>query len=270
MPTSTTHYKLLKPLVNDAADQDVWGDYLNRNLDTTDTQMFTATSFVTRAVSGVDTATTTDSKKLLLCDATGAAFTVTLPLAATAGDGFTIAIKKTDASANAVTIGGNGAELIDGAATLSLASQNNSVMLACNGTSWYSVAKDQLIVPDASTSTKGIIQLATDAEAFAGTDALKAIVSSNFVKSFGTNGYARLPGGLILQWGETGSFVGAVSVTFPLAFPSAIMQGYAACQISASVGAPAVAAYNFTASSMTVSSGTSSLISGIRWLALGY
>lgn len=40
--------------------------------------------------------------------------------------------------------------------------------------------------------------------------------------SLGTNGWQRLPGGLILQWGvATTSGAGNVSVTFPLTFPNA-------------------------------------------------
>lgn len=37
MATNTTNYNLIKPAVNDPADQDLWGGYLNTNLDTLDT-----------------------------------------------------------------------------------------------------------------------------------------------------------------------------------------------------------------------------------------
>lgn len=37
MPTTTTNLGLYKPLVNDPTDQDLWGAYLNTNLDTLDT-----------------------------------------------------------------------------------------------------------------------------------------------------------------------------------------------------------------------------------------
>lgn len=36
MPTQTTNYGLFKPLVNDATDEDLWGGYLNDNMDTLD------------------------------------------------------------------------------------------------------------------------------------------------------------------------------------------------------------------------------------------
>lgn len=38
MPTSTTNLGLSKPLVNNATDQDLWGGYLNTDLDTLDAQ----------------------------------------------------------------------------------------------------------------------------------------------------------------------------------------------------------------------------------------
>ncbi len=46
-------------------------------------------------------------------------------------------IKKTDVSANAVTIDGNGAETIDGATTQSLPAQYDSMEVVTNGTEWF-------------------------------------------------------------------------------------------------------------------------------------
>ena len=55
-----------------------------------------------------------DKDKAILVDASGAARTITLLAAATAGDGFVLNVKKTDSSTNTVTIDGNAAETIDG------------------------------------------------------------------------------------------------------------------------------------------------------------
>lgn len=41
MPSATTHYGLYKPLVNDPTDQDLWGGYLNTNMDTLDNAIYT-------------------------------------------------------------------------------------------------------------------------------------------------------------------------------------------------------------------------------------
>lgn len=69
------------------------------------------------------------------CDATGAAFTVTLP-PADRFVGLEFTIKKVDASVNVVTIDGNAAETIDGAATVPLAAQWESRTVISNGSNW--------------------------------------------------------------------------------------------------------------------------------------
>lgn len=68
-------------------------------------------------------------------DASGAAFTITLP--AVGGlIGRVYSIKKTDASGNAVTIDANASETIDGALTFPLTLQYQSVTIVSNGSSW--------------------------------------------------------------------------------------------------------------------------------------
>jgi hypothetical protein len=47
-----------------------------------------------------------------------------------------IKIKKTDTSANAITIDGNGAETIDGDLTAVIQYPYTEVDLMCNGTAW--------------------------------------------------------------------------------------------------------------------------------------
>lgn len=68
-------------------------------------------------------------------DASGGAVVITLPAAAGAA-GRLYYIKKTDSSANTVTVDGNGAETIDGNATLVLYNQNNAVCVQSDGTNW--------------------------------------------------------------------------------------------------------------------------------------
>lgn len=73
------------------------------------------------------------------CDATSAAFTVTLPQA-NGCPGRIYIIKKIDASGNAVTVDGSGTEPIDGALTLDLATQWKYVVIQSTGsatTGWY-------------------------------------------------------------------------------------------------------------------------------------
>ena len=76
-----------------------------------------------------------DEHALLRCDATAGAFTVTLPPSGTSQDTL-MTLKKVDASANAVTIAGAGTDLIDGAATKSLATQYKSYTIHCRKGGW--------------------------------------------------------------------------------------------------------------------------------------
>ena len=71
-------------------------------------------------------------------DATAAAFAVTLP-AALNMQGRQIAVKKIDASGNAVTVTAAGSDTIDGSATSSLAAQWNKVHLISNGVDTWEV-----------------------------------------------------------------------------------------------------------------------------------
>lgn len=76
----------------------------------------------------------------VLCDASGGAFTVTLP-AVSGNARVAYSLKKIDASANAVTIDGDGAETIDDAATKVLAAQYDSIDIVCDGTEWWVVGR---------------------------------------------------------------------------------------------------------------------------------
>lgn len=97
------------------------------------------------------------------------------------------------------------------------------------------------VVPDASTTVKGKVQLATATEAQEFADALKALTPSTLNQALkGSNqqlteaGYQKLPGGLILQWATGASanpgnpvgnvYEGAVTINFPIAFPNACIR----------------------------------------------
>jgi hypothetical protein len=82
----------------------------------------------------VKTTYTATDREFVLADATSAGFTVTLP---SLEANIWVAIKKTDSTGNAVTIATVGSETIDGALTLTLPSQYDSVDLYCNGKNWF-------------------------------------------------------------------------------------------------------------------------------------
>ncbi|PIP94057.1 MAG: hypothetical protein COW78_12075 [Bdellovibrio sp. CG22_combo_CG10-13_8_21_14_all_39_27] len=79
------------------------------------------------------TVTTADSNKVFLVSGVS---TLTLPPAATAGSGFSITVKRTDAS-NTVTIDGNSTETIDGNEVSELKSQYATIQLISNGSAWF-------------------------------------------------------------------------------------------------------------------------------------
>lgn len=86
-----------------------------------------------RSVVAATTILVTDD--VIYCDATDAPFTVTL-LPAAQCQFLKISIIKTDASANAVTIGGT----VSGALNPTLATQYKSKTIVNNGSAWYTLA----------------------------------------------------------------------------------------------------------------------------------
>ena len=89
------------------------------------------------SLTAISSNTTLDTTHhVVTCDASGGAFTVTLP-ASSGITGRVYHIKKTDSSGNAVTVDGNAAETIDGAATAALSAQYESIQISCDGSNWH-------------------------------------------------------------------------------------------------------------------------------------
>lgn len=84
------------------------------------------------------TVTVGASEEIVLCNATGGAFTATMPTAV-GKEGFIYRIKKTDSSANAVKVDGNGAETIDGDADFDLLSQDEVIAIVSDNANWWIV-----------------------------------------------------------------------------------------------------------------------------------
>lgn len=87
-------------------------------------------------------ATLTDAERVVLADATTAAFTLTLPSAAANTPYDVFYIKKIDSSlANIVTIDPDGSETIDGLLSITLANRGETVTLQSDGTNWRVLAR---------------------------------------------------------------------------------------------------------------------------------
>lgn len=128
----------------------------------------------------------------------------------------------------------------------------------------------KLATRTATEAMAGIVELATDAEAQAFTadkyiDGAKlntAFKGSN--QSLSGNGYQKLPGGLIVQWGKVvTSTGGGTPVTFPIAFPTGCYVVTAALDNQLT---------NYQAGSITASGFNAIAASGtpsMNWIAVG-
>lgn len=105
----------------------------------------------------------------------------------------------------------------------------------------YDATLDRWVLQNPATGVTSGTQFASNAEAQAYASTTKAISPATLAaalqganQSLASSGYQKLPGGLILQWGTTGSIAtnSSAGVTFPVAFTTAFYAGLA-CQIEA-------------------------------------
>lgn len=98
-----------------------------------------------------------------------------------------------------------------------------------------------------------------------------------FTQSLATNGWQRLPSGLLLQWGTTADIAidARITVTFPIAFPTVCLGAYptlitpaAFVQHTQSVSAANIGTTSFQIENQGV--GTPSVALPARWFAVGY
>jgi len=110
-------------------------DFMLRTTDTLDFLVKPPTASITSAY------TATAGDYTMLCDASTGAFTVTLPLAKPNTNKVYV-IKKTDSSANAITIDGNGSETVENSLTASLSSQYDTKTIQSDGTEWWILSEN--------------------------------------------------------------------------------------------------------------------------------
>ena len=133
---------------------------------------------------------------------------------------------------------------------------------------------------DNATETKnGILKISTTAQVKAGTDNTTAVSPAKLLEAFAnskvTNGYQKLPGGLIIQWGEstyreTNGINGEI-ITLPVAFPNNLLQ-ITATDTGLGANAIGISKINnsqFRVWGRVVSSGVFSN-TGFRWIAIGH
>ena len=106
----------------------------------------------------------------------------------------------------------------------------SDISVSTNGNLKKAVAFDgsmTLEVPTATDSQRGAVRQATSAEVANRSNVNAYInpanVGQTFSASLSTNGWCRLPNGLIMQWGVFQYTSGVLSVNFPEAFPNACL-----------------------------------------------
>jgi len=144
------------------------GGYVGIGTTSPNSSLHVAGPIATAIASKSTTYTVTATDSIVTASASGGAFTVTLPTAVgITGRQYTI--KKTDNSANAVTVGTTSAQTIDGSTTSSLSSQYQYVTVVSDGANWSIVGTNSASGASGRTSCPGgftLIGTSGSAEAF--------------------------------------------------------------------------------------------------------
>ena len=208
---------------------------------------------------------------LVNVDSSGGARVITLPAVnALGGRPIRFQIVKADGSANTVTVQAAGGEVIIGAASFVLSAFGDSVTLVSDGgITWVPIQGF-----GASATRRGLTRYATAAETDAGTLSDVALTPAGLgiaTRTYANPGYARLPGGLIVQWGSATITTnqGSLVVTLPISFPGAnwgvlTTMSFDGGNTAESLGVTARTQSNFTAKH----SGDNPTIP-FYWLAIG-
>jgi len=106
-----------------------------------------------------------------------------------------------------------------------------------------------------------------------GTEANQLPDMGSFGRSFANNGYQKLPGGLIIQWGFTATGTAGNTVTLPVAFNSWIA-GCAGNEAGDDSSIKVVSIIPKSLSTLKISGrivGGNTLVNTVvRWIAIGY
>jgi hypothetical protein len=117
-----------------------------------------------------------------------------------------------------------------------------------------------------STTQRALIRTASASDMTTGT-ATDAAVTPNVLgvlaSSMTSNGYARLPGGLVVQWGTAAVTSGTnTTVTLPFTFPNACL-----CAVTCGIATgTTIGVVSFTTTTVVLNSGNTT---SARWIAVG-
>ena len=140
-----------------------------------------------------------------------------------------------------------------------------------DGTAWASLAAESA----ASETVAGIAEIATQAETDAGTDDTRFLTALKFKnaalgQSLAGNGFATLPGGLIIQWGTNNvAGLSTSAVTLPTAFPTAGLMSVCSYDSNATTIDNPCASLTPTTTTITLANGQAGALD-IAWIAIGH
>ena len=173
---------------------------------------------------------------------------------------------------------GGGASKLDDLSDVVITAPTTNQTLVYNGTNF--INKTQL----ATESIAGTIKISTTAQVTAGTDNTTAVSPAKLFEIFTAgstktqNGYQKLPGGLIVQWGTVDYNSDleeiAVDVVFPSAFPTSCLNVTATRKSPAgnpSDGSVNIVSYSRESIRFQLNTwGAVSDVRGFTWFAIGY
>jgi len=170
----------------------------------------------------------------------------------------------------------------DASAALTLPNVNSNVgsftnaTLTVNAKGLVTAASSGSGVAAATTSTAGIVALATGAQVQAGTDTTHAATPASLAanQSSATTGYIVLPGGFVDMWGQTGALSGGVATTInlPGGFPTlSTLLNVTASGMSTTIGTATAgdAVDVVSASSFSITNGNG-VARAYSWRAMGH
>lgn len=98
----------------------------------------------------------------------------------------------------------------------------------------------------------------------------EALQGSN--QSLATSGYQKLPGGLLIQWGNAGTIAAGSSatVTYPIAFPSGALSASTTISTSTDTTTPQGAGLTYVSATQLTIRNLSATTLGFTWIAIGH